>query len=81
MQQSDASVPADLFAAMSIKTLTAEQLYDCINQTLMRKPNDGPAFLPAAIWYPQMSAAGFVSDTQWGLWPWLRPPGGAGSSG
>jgi hypothetical protein len=48
VQQSEESPPAELFAAMAVKTMTSEQLYDCINQSLMRSPGNGPAFLPAA---------------------------------
>ncbi len=45
---SDEPPPPELFATMAIKTLTSEQLYDCLNQTLMRRTADQPDFLPAA---------------------------------
>lgn len=48
VQPSEQAPPAELFSTMAIKTMTSEQLYDCISQTLMRTPADGPAFLPAA---------------------------------
>ena len=48
VQQSDETPPAELFATMAIKTMTSEQLYDCLKQTLMRSSGDGPAFLPGA---------------------------------
>jgi hypothetical protein len=44
----DQTTPPELFASMSIKTLTAEQLYDCLDRALMQQPDSGPAFLPAA---------------------------------
>jgi len=48
VQSSDVAPPAELFAVMAIKTMTSEQLYDCLNQTLMRSTGDRPAFLPGA---------------------------------
>ena len=48
VQESEEAPPVELFAVMAIKTLTAEQLYDCINQSLMRNPNNGPAFFAGA---------------------------------
>lgn len=47
-QPDEETLPADLFAVMAIKTMTSEQLYDCLNQTLLRKSGEGPEFFPGA---------------------------------
>lgn len=40
--------PPELFAHMSTKTLSAEQLYDCLDRALMQRRDNGPAFIPVA---------------------------------
>lgn len=40
--------PPELFAQMAVKTLTAEQLYDCLDRALMRTEGERPTFAPAA---------------------------------
>lgn len=42
------SPPPELFAQMAIKTLTAEQLFDCLDRALLQQPGETPAFLPIA---------------------------------
>jgi hypothetical protein len=42
------SPPPELFAQMAVKTLTSEQLYDCLDRALMQEAGGTPAFLPAA---------------------------------
>lgn len=43
----DQAIPGELFGTMAIKTLTAEQLYDCLDRALMQQP-DGAPFIPQA---------------------------------
>ena len=40
--------------------------------TLLRLATALPAWILIALWYPRLNAAGFVSQTTWGLLPWER---------
>jgi hypothetical protein len=40
--------PLDFFAQMAIKTLTSEQLFDCLDRALMQQAGESPSFLPVA---------------------------------
>ena len=42
------SPPENAFAVMSLKTMSAEQLYDSLDRVLLRSANAAPTFLPAA---------------------------------
>src|SRR6185295_936034 len=46
--RAEKSPPPELFAQMAIKTLTAEQLFDCLDRALMQQEGETPQFLPAA---------------------------------
>jgi hypothetical protein len=46
--RAEKSPPTELFAQMAIKTLTAEQLFDCLDRALMQQQGETPQFLPGA---------------------------------
>ncbi len=56
--QHDDPPPADLFASMAIKTMTGEQLYDCLQQTLLNRSSNAPNPLAAVggVFDPQRLA-------------------------
>jgi hypothetical protein len=55
---SDVLPPPELFSQMAVKTLTAEQLYDCLDRALMQQPASENGFLPMArgVFDPQRLA-------------------------
>lgn len=40
--------PPELFAQMAVKTLTSEQMFDCLDRALMQQAGETPSFLPIA---------------------------------
>jgi hypothetical protein len=44
----DIEVPAELFAHMSVKALSGEQLYDCLDRVLLQQPDNPAAISPVA---------------------------------